>query len=141
MRSCVRTRTHGSVGRRELQLPLTRYRSQKDSESDDGENEDEISLWSARAFKQALGLDMEIQDVADLSRTEMIALLQKARTSKQLYEPVDHSRTLIVICGNLDDIFSMANLTAEADIDADICHAFTEKITLVDVKRSLSRRF
>lgn len=35
----------------------------------------------------------------------------------------------------------MSTMTGEADIDADIFRAFTEKITVVDVKQSLTRRF
>ncbi len=35
----------------------------------------------------------------------------------------------------------MAQQTAEADIDADIFHAFTTQITMVDIKRALVRRF
>ena len=31
----------------------------------------------------------------------------------------------------------MATLTAEADVDADIFQAFTEKVTVVDVKHAL----
>ncbi|KXJ40616.1 MAG: peptidase M41 [Methylothermaceae bacteria B42] len=116
-----------------------RQRRQKDEDPE--EDDDEFGLWNAQKIKQALGLEIPLQDVADLSRPQLITLLQQARTSKQLYEPINHAKTLIFICGNLDDVFSMANMTAEADIDADIYHAFTKKITLVDIKRSLSRRF
>jgi hypothetical protein len=35
----------------------------------------------------------------------------------------------------------MADQTSEADIDADIFHAFTQKITLVDIKDALSKKF
>jgi cell division protease FtsH len=58
-----------------------------------------------------------------------------------VYEPVDHSRTLCIISGNLDEAFSMAGAAGEADVDADIFSAYTAKITVVDVKNALLRRF
>jgi cell division protease FtsH len=76
-----------------------------------------------------------------MSRWQMIEKLQQAKRKKKIYEPVDHAQTLIIVSGNLDDAFSMATQTSESDIDADIFHAFTKKITLVDVKNALSRKF
>ena len=35
----------------------------------------------------------------------------------------------------------MSGQTAEADVDADVFHAFTQKITIVDIKNALSRKF
>ena len=35
----------------------------------------------------------------------------------------------------------MANETGETDIEADIFRAYTEKITIVDIKNALSRKF
>ncbi len=61
--------------------------------------------------------------------------------AKRVFEPVDHSKTLILISGNLDEAFSMAMQTAEADIDADIFSAFTEKVSIVDIKEALTSRF
>ena len=47
----------------------------------------------------------------------------------------------LVISGNLDEAFTLAAAGAKADIDADIFAAFTDKITVVDIKRALVRRF
>jgi cell division protease FtsH len=48
---------------------------------------------------------------------------------------------LIIISGNLDEAFQMAERTSEADVDADIFHSFTQKITVVDVKNALTMKF
>jgi len=58
-----------------------------------------------------------------------------------MFAPIDCSKSLLIISGNLDEAFSMAGQTAEADVDADIFHAFTSKITVVDIKNALTRRF
>lgn len=105
------------------------------------EEDTTLGYYDAQQMKDLLQLDADILDLADMSRLQMIEKLQQAKQKKKIYEPVDHAQTLIIISGNLDEAFSMATQTSEADIDADIFHAFTQKITLVDVKNALSRKF
>lgn len=100
-----------------------------------------LNSWDAISLKSNLGLDMDISELVDLDEEQMISLILKAKESKNIYEPVDHSKTLIIISGNLDEAFEMAQQTSEADIDADIYHAFTKKITMVDIKNALARKF
>jgi Peptidase family M41/ATPase family associated with various cellular activities (AAA) len=107
------------------------------------ENVDEdpmVDSWSAQNLKKMLNLDID-QYNPEITQKEMIDIIMKAKMKKTVYEPIDHSKTLIIISGNLDEAFSMANQTSDADIDADIFHAFTKKITLVDIKNALSRKF
>lgn len=109
---------------------------------EEGINPDEgIGIWEARSIKVRLGLPQSIDEIAEMSRPKVMDLFREARKRKTVYEPIDHSRTLVIVSGNLDDAFSMATLTNEADVDADIFHAFTQKITIVDIKASLTRRF
>lgn len=100
-----------------------------------------VSFWEAQNLKRVLALPDDTAAVAEMSRSTLIERIRLARKSKRVYEPVDHSKTLIIVSGNLDEAFSMARLAGEADIDADIFHAFTQKITLVDIKQALARRF
>ncbi len=102
---------------------------------------DRVGPWQGQRLKRALGLRMRLEDVARMRQEDIVRLIQEKKNDKSAYEPVDHSKTLIFISGNLDDAFTMAAETTEADVDADIFHAFASKVTLVDVKRSLSRRF
>jgi Peptidase family M41/ATPase family associated with various cellular activities (AAA) len=120
---------------------LRDLKKRKDA-GEEGVNPDEgIGIWEARSLKSRLNLDKPVDELAEISRTQMIELLRDAKKRKVVYEPVNHSKTLCIISGNLDDAFTMATLTNEADVDADIFHAFTEKITVVDVKGALARRF
>jgi rubrerythrin len=100
-----------------------------------------IGVWEARNLKETWGLEGELDEVSDWTRTKALDFLKTVKSHKVVYEPVNHSQTLIIISGNLDDAFSMSTMTGEADIDADIFRAFTEKITVVDIKQSLTRRF
>jgi Peptidase family M41/ATPase family associated with various cellular activities (AAA) len=120
---------------------LRELKKRKDA-GEEGVNPDEgIGIWEARSLKTRLGLDRPVDELAEISRTQMIELLREAKKRKTVYEPVNHSKTLCIISGNLDDAFTMASHTNEADVDADIFHAFTTKITVVDVKGALTRRF
>lgn len=100
-----------------------------------------LGIWDAQQMKRLLGLEQPVYELADLPEEEMIELILNAKVKKVIYEPVDHAQTLIIISGNLDEAFQMAGHTSEADIDADIFHAFTTKITVVDVKDALTRKF
>lgn len=100
-----------------------------------------LSSWDAMSLQANLGLDVTVAELAEMNEDEMINLILKAKEQKKIYEPIDHSKTLIIISGNLDEAFEMASQTSEADIDADIYHAFTKKITVVDIKNALSRKF
>ena len=102
---------------------------------------DHIGVIQAQRLKDVFRLDGELDELADLSLREAIDAMDGARASKRIYEPIDCTKCLIIISGNLDDAFSMSGQGSEADVDADIFHAFTTKITLVDIKNSLMRRF
>jgi hypothetical protein len=100
-----------------------------------------VGIWQAPQLKKTFDLDQSIIEIADMKEVDVLQLIEDRRSKKKIYEAVDHSRTLIIVSGNLDDAFSMAGEIAEADIDANIFHAFTQKITLVDIKHSLARKF
>jgi hypothetical protein len=100
-----------------------------------------LGVYEAQQIKSILQLDEDLADIGEMSRSQIIDRLQQAKKKKKIYEPVDHSKTLIIISGNLDEAFSMATEISESDVDADIFHAFTAKVTLVDVKNALSRKF
>jgi hypothetical protein len=108
------------------------------------ENLDEnptIDLYRAQHLKKALRLDTDLNDLAMVSEKEMVNMIMRARNKKTIFEPVNHAHTLIIISGNLDEAFGMADQTSEADVDADIFHAFTQKITDVDIKNALNKKF
>lgn len=100
-----------------------------------------IDSWMAKELKNNLDLNLSMDEITELSEEDIVNLILQTKKKKTVYEPVNHSKTLIIISGNLDEAFQMANQTSEADIDADIFHAFTKKITFVDIKNALSKKF
>ena len=109
-------------------------------ESGEGEPEN-IGIWEANRLKKLFDFDEEVLQLAELTQEEILTKVLEKKSKKKIYEAVNHAQTLIIISGNLDDAFSMANATGETDVDADIFHAFTEKITIIDIKNALSRKF
>lgn len=100
-----------------------------------------FSPWQTLPLRKLLNIDMPMEEFLDLSDEDLIELMLAAKRQKTIYEPINHAQTLILISGNLDEAFSMARQAAEADVDADIFHALTRKITLMDVKSALLRKF
>jgi hypothetical protein len=118
-----------------------RMRERERSTNPDAPTVDEIGLWEARNLQRTFGVRGDLNELATISHDEAFRRMSDARAGKRIFEPVDASKCLIVVSGNLDEAFSMATESAEADVDADIFHAFTSKITMVDVKRALVKRF
>lgn len=54
----------------------------------------------------------------------------------------DYSKLLVFVCGNLDEMYAeTAKRVEDCDTDADIFHALTKKLSLIDVKKALAERF
>lgn len=100
-----------------------------------------VGVWEAQSLKKIFDLKETVNEIAEMREEDVLMMMQQTREKKKVYEPINHSKTLIIISGNLDEAYSMANETGETDIEADIFRAYTEKITIVDVKNALSRKF
>ncbi len=122
-----------------------RQRARRPADMPPPDNEDPlfdtVGIWEARNLKKMLDLQEDVVDIADMSKKQMLDLIMEAKSRKRVFEPVDYSQTLILISGNLDEAFQMATHTSDSEVDADIYHAFTKKITAVDIKNALTRRF
>jgi Peptidase family M41/ATPase family associated with various cellular activities (AAA) len=116
-------------------------KKRKERGEEDVDENPTMGFYEARNLKTMLQLEGEVSDIAEMSQVQMIEQIRQAKQKKKVYEPVDHSKTLLIISGNLDEAFAMAMQTSESDVDADIFHAFTRKITMVDIKNALSKNF
>ena len=102
---------------------------------------DTVGIWEARNLKKMLELEEDVLDIAEMSKKQMLDIIIEAKSKRRVFEPIDYSQMLILISGNLDEAFQMATHTSDSEVDADIYHAFTKKITAVDIKNALTRRF
>jgi hypothetical protein len=119
-----------------------RKKAKKLKEKDESEDEDEIlSYWEAQELQKKLGVHATLEELIDMPDEAIIELIRSLKKNKVIYEPINYSKMLIIISGNLDEAFQMAERTSEADVDADIFYSFTQKITVVDVKNALTLKF
>ena len=95
----------------------------------------------AGRLKSLLNLEESIVDIAQWDDEKVLTVLIDKLEDKTIYKAQDYSRLLIFISGNLDEVYSNAHSVEEVDLDADIFHEITRKITLVSVKKALTRRF
>lgn len=54
---------------------------------------------------------------------------------------INCSKSLVFVLGNLDEAFKLTGEDLDPDIDADVYHEITSKVTCMDIKTSLRRRF
>lgn len=105
------------------------------------DDDDLVGLWEAYNLKKTFVLNESVHEIAEMKEDDMLKIMQQKRDKKIVFEPINHAKTLIIISGNLDEAYSMADEAGETDVDADIFRAFTEKITIIDIKKALSRKF
>jgi hypothetical protein len=84
------------------------------------------------AFGQARIEDITMEDLTNFDSKSF---------QKQLFDPIDYSKALIIISGNLDEAFFDSGLVDEVEVDPDIFHSRSKNINLLDVKKALSKRF
>lgn len=106
---------------------------------DDGE--EGISYYQLNYFKSVLRLDDPIEEIALWTDAKRKAMIIKRLTDKSIYEEEDYTKCLIFISGNLDEAYGYTKNAKEVDIDADILHEKSKKISILDIKEALGKRF
>ena len=98
------------------------------------------SVYSAMRYAKIFKIKKSIMEVMSMPETEMLSIAEVAykNFSSTVFE-IDFSKCVFIICGNLDNVFSMATEAARVDIDADVVHESCKDITIFDVKRGLSQ--
>jgi cell division protease FtsH len=101
----------------------------------------QISPHSAQEIRQTLKLKESVLEVMTWTTPMILARLQAFRQQQTQWE-TDYSKLLILVCGNLDEMYEeTARRVTDCDTDADIFHAQTKNLSVIDVKRALEKRF
>ncbi len=74
--------------------------------------DDTIGVWEGQQLKRQYGIPGELEELTQLTYAQAVELMKNVRRTKRIYEPIDCSRCLIVISGNLDEAFTMATAGA-----------------------------
>ncbi|EER59923.1 peptidase M41 [Acidovorax delafieldii 2AN] len=100
-----------------------------------------LSPYQAQEFKTTLKLRESIMEIMTWSPQDLHGRLVAFMQDPHAWES-DYSKLLIFVCGNLDEMYvDAASRVEDCDTDADVFHAMTRKLSLIDVKRALSERF
>jgi len=99
------------------------------------------SYWNATQIKKLLKLEEDVKSIMEWSNDKKETIIYDAFDDNTVTEGEMYSKLLIFISGNLDEAYTMASSTEDADIDADIFHEFSLKIDLIKIKEVLKKRF
>ena len=119
---------------------------QAQEKSDDGKNGTsprtfKLKPYEAQQLKRCLKLNESLIEIMGWTANHVQARLHEFREKKSAWE-TDYSKLLIFVSGNLDEMYeSVAKSVEDCDTDADIFHAFTKKLSIIDVKKALGERF
>lgn len=145
----------------ELEFDLDR---EQNSEDDDVDEDDEIpedgfgrprrnkkkkakvskftmGVWSAERFKEKTECEDSVRDIMTWDTKKKISVVQKLMRSPKRRSDKKFKNLLVFICGNLDSAYSMSNDVAQTNVDADILHEFSKKISVVRIKDCLLKHF
>jgi hypothetical protein len=112
------------------------------ADADDGKLRFKLSSWAAQELRRNLKLDEPLTEVMRWTPEQIQDRLRDFRESGQQQWETDYSRLLIFVCGNLDEMYEdIATSVDDCDSDADTFHALTSKLSVIDVKQALNRRF
>lgn len=100
-----------------------------------------LKPYEARDLKRCLKLQEPLIEIMAWSAEHVQSHLHAFRQLSSAWE-TDYSKLLIFVSGNLDEMYEeTAKSVQDCDTDADIFHALTRKLSIIDVKKALNTRF
>ena len=134
-----------ALGTIERKLAEADYEAER--EDDEGERAGKkpyqyrLDAWDAQELKRMLKLNAPLVEIMQWPSDQVQALIRRFQQSSQAWE-TDYSRLLVFVCGNLDEMYQeTAQRVQDCDTDADIFHRLTRRLSLIDVKGALCKRF
>lgn len=112
------------------------------ADAEDAMRRFKLSSWEAKEVRRTLKLDAPLLDIMAWTPEQIQDRLRAFREDGQQQWDTDYSRLLVFVCGNLDEMYeSLATSVDDCDSDADTFHALTGKLSVIDVKQALNKRF
>lgn len=94
----------------------------------------------AKSLKEALRSKESVREIMTWEADKVREIVKKAIESKS-NPPINYSKCLIFVSGNLDEAYQMSGDIEDCDTSADIFKEHTSKIGIVEIKSALARRF
>ena len=100
-----------------------------------------LAPYKARKLKQALKLQEPLLEIMRWTPDQIQQRMLAFQATPEAWE-TDYSKLLIFVAGNLDEMYRRtAQRVEDCDTDADIFHELTKKLSIIDVKKALGKRF
>ncbi len=96
--------------------------------------------YEASRFKRLLKLPETIIEIMNMDTDQIMDLVNKAVEERKNLQ-IDYTKLLIFVSGNLDEAYVSASATDDCDTDADVVHKRTLRLSVVNIKQALSKRF
>ncbi len=112
------------------------------ADADEAKRRFKLRAWEAQELQRNLKLDEPLLEIMAWTPEQVQLRLRAFRDSGQQQWDTDYSRLLVFVCGNLDEMYEdLATSVDDCDSDADTFHALTGKLSVIDVKQALNKRF
>lgn len=98
-------------------------------------------VYLARKVKRLFKLEESLEDIMKWNDEKIFELYESFSRNPQIYEGETYKKMLVIISGNLDEAYKIANDVEEADLDADYYNEISKKLTVLDIKAALCKRF
>lgn len=100
-----------------------------------------LAPYEAKELKRCLKLKEPLLEIMGWEPAHVHERVQAFRREQQSWE-TDYSKLLVFVTGNLDEMYEeTARRVEDCDTDADIFHALTSRLSMIDVKKALAERF
>lgn len=98
-------------------------------------------VYLARRVKRLFKVQDSMEEIMKWDDDKIMSLYEQCANNPALYEGDSFKKMLIIVSGNLDEAYRIANDVGEADADADYYHERSKKLTVIDIKYALRHRF
>jgi cell division protease FtsH len=95
----------------------------------------------AKKVKRLFKLEDSVEEIMKYDDDQICELYEKFSKNPAIYEGEMYKKLLIIVSGNLDEAYKIAKDVDEVDLDADWYHEYSKRITVLDIKGALTRRF
>ena len=120
------------------------YRDEKEDKKKEAKENKRIyktGVSLARRVKRLFKLEDSVEEIMKYSDDQICDLYERFSKNPTIFEGEIYKKLLIIVSGNLDEAYQIAKDVDEVDLDADWYHEYSKRITVLDIKSALTKRF
>lgn len=99
-----------------------------------------LKQYDAEEIKRILRSSESVKEIMRWPKEKVNAII-RAQIEADKNPPIDYTKCLIFVSGNLDEAFKMADDIEDCDTNADVYHEYSKKVGVIEIKQALAKRF